>query len=98
MEEKGVAPSLICYTSALKACRGGGLWHMAIKLLREMEKKGIAPNAIAYNSALYACRDAGQWRVGCDIACEMIGTPLKPDRETTDILCKASERESRQWW
>ncbi|CAN0269948.1 unnamed protein product, partial [Phaeothamnion confervicola] len=56
----GLAPNVVAFGTAIKACARGGDWRQALDILDGMPAVGVQPNIIAVNTALAACARAGR--------------------------------------
>ena len=60
LEERGLTPNALTFTTLMAACKARGDAARALALLGEMESCGIEPDRIAYNAALASCIDGGR--------------------------------------
>lgn len=44
MEDRGLKPNRVCYTSAITACQRGGEWRKALNIFLKMNSQGPAPD------------------------------------------------------
>lgn len=54
-------PDVVTYSSCMAACRSGGEWEAALRLLARMRAAGVRPNEFSYSAAIAACETGGQW-------------------------------------
>lgn len=62
MEERGIEPTEVAYSLAIKACGEGGQWRTALELLESMRKKEVPINLYVYNAAITAVSKAAKRR------------------------------------
>jgi len=62
MESKGIEPSEVTYSVAIKACGAGGQWQKALELLETMRRKKMPINLFVYNAAITAVSKAAKQR------------------------------------
>ena len=60
MEEKGIEPSEVTYSVAIKACGLGGQWQKALELLETMRRKEMPISLFVYNAAITAISKAAK--------------------------------------
>jgi len=60
MERKGIEPSEVTYSVAIKACGAGGQWQKALELLETMRRKKMPINLYVYNAAITAVSKAAK--------------------------------------
>lgn len=82
-------PSLLLFTSALRAAQLGGRWQLAVALLEEMHGFSQQPDLAAFNPGLGACVAAGQWSRALELAAQMPEFSLQPDSVTKRLLLQA---------
>lgn len=57
MEEvSGVAPGLTAFNGAIRACCGGGRWHLGHSLLERMRRDGVDPDVSSMNALVRGLR------------------------------------------
>jgi pentatricopeptide repeat domain-containing protein 1 len=62
MEQAGVAPNVITYSSAITACDRAGEWQQALLLLKHMtDVAAVQPNAITYSAVMSALARKGRY-------------------------------------
>lgn len=62
MKDKGIEPSVVTYSVAIKACGIGGQWQTALELLETMRQKDMPINRYVYNAAITAVSKAAKTR------------------------------------
>ena len=55
MQQKGLQPDLITYSTVISACGNGGDAERALQLFVEMQQKGLQPDVITYTAVISAC-------------------------------------------
>lgn len=63
MEDEGVHPNTITYSTAIRACGNAGALQEALKLVDEMEDKRVKLTVATYGSAVSACQRQGNWEM-----------------------------------
>lgn len=61
MQEAGLTPNTITWSSLISACANAGLVEQATKLFEEMLQAGCEPNSQCCNILLHACVEACQY-------------------------------------
>jgi len=49
------------YANAMLACRRGGVWSVALRLMTELQERGGRLDAFVASNAIAACEPAGRW-------------------------------------
>ena len=52
MRRAEIAPNVISFNTAIKACEKAGEWERALALLGEMASVDVAPDRISFNTAI----------------------------------------------
>ena len=58
VQQKGLAPNAITYSTAISACGKAKQPRKAMELLAKMQQEGLASDAITYSAAISACDKA----------------------------------------
>jgi pentatricopeptide repeat domain-containing protein 1 len=74
MGQQGVERNTVTYSAVISACRNGGQWEHALRLLEEMGQQGVERNTITYNAAISACKKAKQLAHAKRLHSEMMGS------------------------
>jgi pentatricopeptide repeat domain-containing protein 1 len=62
MEQAGVSPNVITYSSAITACDRAGEWQQALQLQKHMtDVAAVQPNAITYSAVMSALARKGRY-------------------------------------
>ena len=61
MQDQGLSPNVITYSSAISACGQSYQWQMAVQLFDDMQWKYLWPNVITFNALISACGHGLQW-------------------------------------
>jgi pentatricopeptide repeat domain-containing protein 1 len=61
MQQAGVSPNVITYSSAITACDRAGEWQQALHLLQCMTDVAVQPNAITYSAVMSALARKGRY-------------------------------------
>ena len=62
MKNKGIPPSEVTYSVAIKACGAAGQWQKALELLETMRNQNMPINLYVYNAAITALSKAAKQR------------------------------------
>ena len=60
MQQKGLTPDVIKYTTSIDACMKSELVERALPFFAQMHDKHITPNANTYSIAIDACANGGK--------------------------------------
>ncbi|ONI28770.1 hypothetical protein PRUPE_1G160300 [Prunus persica] len=86
MNEKGIIPDVVTFTSLIPAACKSGKWEEAVRLFRNLIDCGALPNILIFNSALDAlCKD-GKTAEALNLVEEMLLRGVKPDLVTYNSL------------
>lgn len=74
MEKRGVAPNVITYNAALRACAEARALPRALALADELRGKGLRPTVVTHGTLMTACE-----RVGDAIEADRVFTAMRAD-------------------
>ncbi|KAJ0040410.1 hypothetical protein Pint_27408 [Pistacia integerrima] len=92
MQEKGICPSVVTYTSAVKCLCSCGKLEDAEQLLEEMEIWGdmkgseVGPDLDSYTMLIHGLCEKQKWKEACQFFVEMIEKGLLPQKVTFETL------------
>lgn len=96
MVEQGLAPSVITYSTVIKAYCGANMLEQAFKLFEEMKcNTDLDPDEVTFNTLLDGCARYGFFDRGCEVLQEMRRTGITPSNYTLSVIAKLANRSKK---
>lgn len=96
MVEQGLAPSVITYSTVIKAYCGANMLEQAFKLFEEMKSHtNLDPDEVTFNTLMDGCARYGLFDRGCEVLQEMRRTGIPPSNYTLSVIAKLANRSKK---
>ena len=92
MQQRGLKPNVITYSSLISACSKGTETEKASEVCADMKRSGLQPDVITFKALISACSKANEREKTLEVSVDMRQSGLKPNVITYYAVVSASTK------